>query len=208
MNKSDEIETRILLLRHAETSAPDQFHGAESDVGLSEQGNAQAESVARLLAALRPTALYTSGMRRARETSAPIARATGLDPVILPLLHERRMAFMSGMSRDKGWPLYADVKSRWMAGDLDATHPGGESYRDIRERVLPVVDRLLAKHHRETIVIVAHGVLIRVVITSLVDGLGPADFDRTGIEFVAVNDLRWNGLRWRADGILRAEATA
>jgi hypothetical protein len=30
--------SRVLLLRHAETASPNVFHGAESDVGLSERG--------------------------------------------------------------------------------------------------------------------------------------------------------------------------
>ncbi len=43
--------TRLLLVRHAETSAPDLFHGAESDVGLSAWGAQQSEQVGRALAA-------------------------------------------------------------------------------------------------------------------------------------------------------------
>ena len=35
--------------RHAETSAPDRFHGAESDIGLSEFGARQAERLAEYL---------------------------------------------------------------------------------------------------------------------------------------------------------------
>src|ERR1022692_471944 len=35
--------TRVLLARHAETAAPDRFHGAESDIGLSALGARQAE---------------------------------------------------------------------------------------------------------------------------------------------------------------------
>ncbi|MBV8382979.1 MAG: histidine phosphatase family protein, partial [Planctomycetaceae bacterium] len=62
-------ETRVLLLRHAETSAPDRFHGAESDVGLGERGRRQAEAVAEILAAEGPDALYSSAMRRALETA-------------------------------------------------------------------------------------------------------------------------------------------
>ena len=42
--------TRVLLLRHAETAAPDRFHGAESDVDLGDRGSRQAEAVAPGLA--------------------------------------------------------------------------------------------------------------------------------------------------------------
>ena len=40
------LHTRVLLARHAETSAPDRFHGAESDIGLSELGAGQAQRLA------------------------------------------------------------------------------------------------------------------------------------------------------------------
>ncbi len=40
--------TRMLLARHAETAAPDRFHGAESDIGLSEFGVRQARRLASI----------------------------------------------------------------------------------------------------------------------------------------------------------------
>ena len=41
-----------------------------------------------------------------------------------------------------GWAIYAESKRRWMAGDLEFTHEGGESFADIRRRVLPVFEEL------------------------------------------------------------------
>src|SRR5262245_59766453 len=90
------MPTRVLLLRHAESANPTIFHGAESDVGLSERGRRQAEAVAAVLAARRPDRLISSAMRRARETAAPIATACGLPVQIEPALHERRVGALSG----------------------------------------------------------------------------------------------------------------
>src|SRR5262249_27871968 len=131
-------ETRVLLLRHAETSAPDVFHGAESDIGLSEWGRRQAVLLAEHLRGKGAGALYSSAMRRAVDTAGPIGAACGLTPVILPALHERKIGPLSGLSRGEGWSIYAESKRRWIAGDLDYTHEGGESFGDIRRRVLPV----------------------------------------------------------------------
>ena len=86
------MPTRVLLLRHGETSNPNVFHGAESDIGLSERGRRQAEAVAPLLAAHTPAAIISSAMRRARETAASIAAACGLSVLIEPQLHERLCA--------------------------------------------------------------------------------------------------------------------
>jgi probable phosphoglycerate mutase len=193
------MTTRILLLRHAETAVPDRFHGAESDVELGERGHRQAEAAAIGIFECQPAAVYCSPMLRARQTAEPIGVACGLTPIVVPQLHERRMGPLSGMRLDEGWPAYTDAMDRWKAGDLDATHEGGESYREIRERVVPAFVGLADSNAGGTIVVVAHGVVIRVLLSTLLEGKGPADFDGFGIDFVAVNDLRFEGKGWRAE---------
>jgi broad specificity phosphatase PhoE len=192
------LGTRLLLARHAETSAPDRFHGAESDVGLSAWGLEQAEQLGRWLAREGVTALYCSALRRAMDTAIPIGRLCGLEPVVIPALHERRIGHLSGVSREEGWSTYAEVKARWIAGELEASHPGGESFADIRRRVCPILEELGSRHRGETIAIVAHGVVIRVALTSLVAGLAPSDFDRIAIDFASINDLWFDARSWTA----------
>ena len=190
--------TRVLLLRHAETAAPGQFHGAESDVGLGPRGFEQAEAVAPALARHRPVALYSSGMRRARQTAEAIGRACSLAVVAVAALHERRMGGLSGMPMAQGWDAYTAAMTAWKAGDLDAAHAGGESFAQIRDRVVPALVALARRHPGETIVVVAHGVVIRVLLACCLDG-GPGRFDEFGIDFVAVNDLTFDGQGWRAE---------
>lgn len=200
-----EHETRILLLRHAETAAPDVFHGAESDIGLGARGHQQAEAAAQTLARLAPDALYCSAMRRAVETAAPIGRACGLVPQFIEALHERRVGPLSGKSREEGMEIYEEAKQRWMAGDLDHTHEGGESYAAIRDRTLPPFTALVARHPGETIVVVAHGIVIRVLLTTLLEGYGPEQFQAIAIPNAGVNDVRHEGKRWRAESLAAPE---
>ena len=47
-----------------------------------------------------------------------------------------------------------------------------------------------------TIIVVAHGVVIRVALTSLVAGFVPSDFDRIAIDFASVHDLGFDGESW------------
>jgi 2,3-bisphosphoglycerate-dependent phosphoglycerate mutase len=199
---------RLLLARHAETSAPDRFHGAESDIGLSEWGARQADILGQSLTEARATALYSSAMRRAIDTAAPIGRACGLTPVAVPTLHERKIGPLSGLSREEGWATYAASKERWVAGELEHTHPGGESYADIRRRVIPIFNDLTARHRGETIIVVAHGVVIRVVLTALVSGFQPADFDRIAIDFASVNELLFDGTTWTAASLNQCVAAS
>ena len=189
--------TRLLLLRHAETAAPDQFHGAESDVDLGPQGVEQAQAAAEEIARVEPVAIYSSAMLRARRTAAILGKAIGLQPVIVPALHERRMGSLSGRPMADGWDAYTAAMNAWKAGDLAASHAGGESFASIRDRVLPALAELVQRHEGETLVVVAHGVVIRVALACWLDG-GPARFDRFGIDFVTPNELTWDGQSWRA----------
>ena len=192
--------TRVLLLRHAETAAPDCFHGAESDIGLGPRGRCQAARVARVIAARTPDAIYSSAMRRARETAAAIAAVCRRELQIIPELHERRMGPLSGRPRVEGWSTYDQTRARWLVGELDATHEGAESFAAIRDRVVPVFTGLVAANPGGTIVVVAHGVVIRVLLTTLLEGFGPQDFDRVGIDFTAIHDIAWDGTHWRSFG--------
>ena len=113
MSDSNQIETRILLLRHAETAAPDLFHGAESDVGLGPNGFFQAKRLGERIAKIGVNAVYSSGMRRAEETARVIADACGIkDLKTCPDLHERIMGPLSGMSRAEGWHIYEEAKAQ------------------------------------------------------------------------------------------------
>jgi broad specificity phosphatase PhoE len=193
------LTTRVFLLRHAETADPNVFHGAESDVGLSERGRRQAERLAPALAGARPAAVISSAMRRAVDTAAPIAAACGLTLHIEPDLHERRVGALSGTStlgKEGVWP---DTLRRWVAGETGYAPPGAESFDAIRERVLPVWRRLTRDHQGRTLVLVAHGIVIRVLLLGELPGLTPGDWHRLGpIRNLALNELLWTGAAWEA----------
>lgn len=191
---------RLLLLRHAETAAPDRFHGAESDIGLGERGRAQAEAAGVTVEAMQPVAVYCSAMRRARETAEAIGRSCGLEPRIVPELHERVMGSLSGALRVEAHSIYDETRLRWEAGDLDATHPGAESFAQVRDRVVPALTAIAERHRGETVVVVAHGVVIRVLLTSLAEGRSPADFEDIPIHFVGIHTLHYDGRAWREAG--------
>ena len=162
-----ENPTRVLLLRHAETAAPYLFHGAESDIGLSERGRQQAEAIGPILAAERPVVVVSSAMRRAVETAEPIARACGVELLIEPDLHERRIGKLCGVRYDDREGLWAQTIARWQAGETGFATEGAESLDDIRDRVMPVWTRLADRFEGATYVVVAHGAVIKVVLRDL-----------------------------------------
>jgi broad specificity phosphatase PhoE len=193
------MPTRVLLLRHAESANPLIFHGAESDVGLSERGRRQAEAIAAVLAAEGPDAVVSSAMRRARETAAPIVRACGVPLRIEAELHERRVGALSGTSTQRREGVWPDTLRRWMAGYTSFAPGGAESFDDIRRRALPVWQRMTAECVGQTIVFVAHGVVCKVLLFTLLPDYSVSDWNRIGpIHNVAISELLSEGETWRA----------
>lgn len=191
---------RVLLLRHAESADPTVFHGAESDIELSDRGRRQAEAIAPLLAALRPTAIVSSAMRRARLTAEPTARHCGLPLRTEPLLHERRVGALSGTAVASPEGLWPQTLERWIRGDTSFAPEGAESFDAIRDRVLPVWERI-TEGDGGPLVVVAHGLVVKVLLLTLLPGWSVADWKRLGpIPNVGINELErtaagWNPLR-------------
>lgn len=75
----------IYLVRHGEAAAS---WGEHADPGLSEKGQAQAETVAETLIRLGAEAFLSSPMLRCRETAAPFARKLGQAAMIEPAVSE------------------------------------------------------------------------------------------------------------------------
>ncbi len=192
------MPTRIFLLRHGETAEPLVFHGAESDVGLSERGRRQAEAAAAALAPFGPVQITSSAMLRARDTAAPIARACGLALRVEPDLHERAVGALSGTPTNGSDGVWPDTLGRWIEGDTGYAPPGAESFDAIRDRVRPIWERLTAERSDQTQVIVAHGVVCKVLLVTLLPGVGVCDWRRLGpIHNVGVTELVGEGVVWR-----------
>jgi broad specificity phosphatase PhoE len=199
-----EMETRVWLVRHAETAAPHLFHGAESDVGLSERGKLQAIAAAGWFRPLAPTAVVSSAMRRAVDTAAPIAEACRVPHTLEPALHERFVGALSGTTFSVSDGPWSETLRRWQAGDTSYAMPGAESFDAIRARVLPAWERVVTAHRGGRVVLVAHGVVCKVLLFSLLPGLTVADWTAAGkVLNLAVSTLvQPAGAAWRAESLL------
>ncbi|MGP0068678.1 MAG: histidine phosphatase family protein [Isosphaeraceae bacterium] len=140
---ADETRTRVLLLRHAAPAAPHLLHGAASDIGLRERGRQQAEAIGPILAMERPVVVISSAMRRAVETDEPISRACGVELLVEPDLHERRIGGLCGRP--------------YKAGEIGFSTERAESFDSVRCRVMQVWRDLACRFDGETYVVVAQG---------------------------------------------------
>lgn len=155
--------TELILVRHGVTAwnRERRFQGS-IDIALEPEGHIEAQLAAGRLAELaleRPVAaLYCSGLVRARETAAPIARALGLPAVVESGLRERHYGSFEGLTPAELERDWADEFRRWRAREPDFGLPGGgESLREFHGRVAQALEVLAARHPRQRVVAVTHG---------------------------------------------------
>jgi probable phosphoglycerate mutase len=187
---NSKLPAAVWLVRHAETAAPTLFHGAESDVELGEHGHRQTTAAVEWFAALEPTVVVSSAMKRAVQTAVPIAKGCGVPHLIEPLLHERRVGTLSRQPREEADHIWETTLARWLAGDTAYADVGMESFDAIRDRTLPAFRRVAEAHPGGRVVIVCHGVVCKVLLLSLLRGYSAADWVKIGrAQNLAVSEL-------------------
>jgi probable phosphoglycerate mutase len=156
------VSRRIVCLRHGQTvwNVERRFQG-HTDIALDETGVAQAARAASLLAALQPTMIVSSDLRRAYDTASALGRVSGLEVVVDKDLRERGGGEWEGLTREEikaGWPAEFEA---WEA-------PGGELVTDVAERVAEAILRWSAKTGDDGLLVVAsHGAALRLGIVRL-----------------------------------------
>jgi probable phosphoglycerate mutase len=140
--------------------------------GLTMAGRRHAAAVAGRLAGSGATLVLASDLRRAVQTAAPVAARLAVPVRIEPRLRERGFGVAEGQPADRARPAELGVTSG-VVTDPDAAPAGGESIRQLYERVAGLLEDLLASTPDSRIVLVTHGGVVR-VIQALVAGLGPA----------------------------------
>ncbi|MBO0829435.1 MAG: histidine phosphatase family protein [Streptosporangiales bacterium] len=165
---------RVVLWRHGQTgwNVENRFQG-HTDIPLTDVGVAQARQAAARLATLRPAAIVTSDLTRARETAGALAGLTGLDVAVDARLRERSGGSWEGLTQDEIQAKFPEAWALWQPTD-------GEDEVDVGERVAgavhDAVERLAAG---ELLVVSSHGAAIRYGIGTLL-GLEPGQWRRLG----------------------------
>jgi broad specificity phosphatase PhoE len=163
---------RLFVVRHAETewTRERRFTGWH-DVPLSERGQAQAAAAARTLATHAVTAVYASPLERARMSAETIAKAHRLDVRLEPAFREMGFGAWEGLTRDEVTARFPEPFATWRDRPERLTDHRGETLDAVGERVNAALDRLERAHAGETVILVTHGVVIRLIVLRAL-GLG------------------------------------
>ena len=153
---------RLLLLRHGQTAwnAVRRVQG-QLESELDDVGHRQVAAVAPVIAAMGPAALWSSDSARARQTTAHLAKETGLEPAYDARLREYYLGERQGLTHEEYAAAAPEEFAVFRTGDFDVV-PGGESAEEVSGRMTAALGELLAAiDPGELAVAVSHGAAIR-----------------------------------------------
>ncbi len=136
------------------------------------------------------SAVYTSDLSRAKASAELIAEPHGRKPVIVPALRERSFGIWEGMTFTEIIDRYPAEFQAWASDPLRFSPLGGESTREVCDRVIPALDAIVGRHAGEDIAIVAHGGVNRVILSHVL-GMPLENIFRIEQEHAAVNIIEF-----------------
>lgn len=167
---SADTHALLTIVRHGQTSAnlDGIWHGS-TNTPLTDHGHAQAAAVGALIDAhYRPvTHVYASPLDRAHHTARAIAEPLGLAPVVDPALVEYDLGEWEGLTYHH---LFEEKRLfEHMRRDPDYRPHGGESPRQVGERLGGALRRIAERHAGERVVVVSHGGALALAFGVLLD---------------------------------------
>jgi broad specificity phosphatase PhoE len=208
---------RVILIRTGETewNKFGRWQGWVA-VPLNQQGKTQAAALARFVRHMGVSALYASDLKRAVDTTEPIAQALGIAPVYDARLRERSVGLWQGLTLDEIKTWYTAEYNALLVERDQYVIPGGESRAEVRERVVEAFHEIMSKNAGETVAVVSHTTAIFTILKELIPTYQPSstDLDNTSVttirhkddgewEVVAIDDVsHLEGLESRSIGEL------
>ena len=155
---------RLLLVRHGQTAwnAQHRYQG-HSDPPLNETGLAQARGLAARLQTLKIDLLISSDLQRALQTARILADGRDLAFQTDARLRELNFGLLEGHTFDEGLASWPEMIRNWVE-DNNQPPQGGESMEALTQRVLQFHAEILRTCDGKTVLVVAHGGPLRVIL--------------------------------------------
>jgi broad specificity phosphatase PhoE len=195
----------LVLVRHGETAwnREGRFQG-HADVPLSDVGRSQARALRVRLEAAHPhlfddahTAILTSDLSRAHETAEIAFGGGGRVLHVRRELREFSYGVFEGLTRREIDERFPGEMAGWLEGDRTFAMQGGESRAQVHARAHAVVQSFLAEAPQRHVVIVAHGGVLRQLLSACFAEAGEPrglSFGNTATHVIHVDPRMWSYL--------------
>ncbi len=196
-----EPATTLFLVRHGRTALTEARRisgGSGEDPSLSAAGLNDAEAVAAAIAQIgrsgpfahldSPVVVVSSPMNRARETAQVIAAQIGASVEIIEELREISFGDWDGLTSDEVNAQDHELYTSWK-GSWEVSPPNGESLAVFDDRISVARRLILERHRGASVVVVAHVMPIRGLISDALEG-GSAAYWRLQVSPCSISAIR------------------
>jgi broad specificity phosphatase PhoE len=181
--------TRLIIVRHGQTAwnegEGERLRG-RADLDLDQVGLRQAAAAATRLTRWGAAAFYSSPLKRAVRTAEILAKPRGLQVQPLEGLVDIDYGRWQGLSLREAEADDPELYALWLDSPHLVTFPGGEGLEQVRGRVTAAVETVVSRHPEQTVVLVSHKVVCKVLLCSLV-GLDNSHFWQIHQGLCAIN---------------------
>jgi probable phosphoglycerate mutase len=198
MTAATQQTTELIVVRHGQTewNVRGRVQGSH-DSPLTERGVRQAKAVGEALAFEAIDAVYSSDLGRAQQTAEIIAAHVGCEMRLEPALRERRFGVFEGLTWAEIAERHPDDFAAYEA-NRDHAPPGGETSSERHERVVSCVERLVAAHRGQRILVVSHGGTLKCLFKHTV-GLPHEEPRRFSVFNAALNRFSITDGEWKLE---------
>ena len=161
----------IIFLRHgqAENNTKKILAGRTSGINLTEEGKKQAEQAGKMLESLNISAIYSSPIDRAVQTTEIIKKHCNIEYKIDDRLIELDMGQFTMMPYQEIFKKHGNVFLKFYSGSAEVSENGVETFADVKKRINDMVDFVITKHKNENVVLVTHMDPIKAMIGRVLD---------------------------------------
>jgi broad specificity phosphatase PhoE len=188
---------RIFVARHGETEYERPGLGVAGG-SLTVVGRDEARALGERLRSERIAGVVCSELSRAVQTAEIAAAVLGLPVRVREGLHEISGGDYVGRPFDPEF--FAAVLGSWLKGDLEPGVPGGETGRQVVDRVVPVLEDVADEFRGETVLVVTHGGVILALFGLLAPGSPYAPAHDDDVPPAASYVFERDADGWRATG--------
>src|SRR5699024_156997 len=179
--------TKIGFIRHGCTDwNKDRRAQGHTDIPLCEEGYVQAEKLANRLAGETWNVIYSSDLKRAKQTAETIAkRIKDIDIHLDARLRERHGGQIEGTRVEERVEKWGE---NWIGLDL-----GMKTGEEIIAGGMACLEEIIANHQDENILIVSHGAFIKQILRTLFpDKDVEGSLDNCSVTVLKTKDRTWD----------------
>jgi broad specificity phosphatase PhoE len=195
---------KLYWVRHGESYANiiKVFSYKLADYSLTPKGRLQANQTADLFVNRNIHEIYSSPMKRARETAEIISDRLGLTFKLVENFLEVNIGKFDGcLMQSNRFAIHQTIITDWFNGKNKSRFPGGEDYEMLWERIRKGYEMILKDKEKRNIIIVGHGGSFKYTLKSLCQRINLQELYRNPLHNCSITEV----IVQYKDGIINGE---